>query len=96
MKNSNLFCSDIKVFITNEVNRLFILVIIVNILLGIWNHFDIRTIKRTNLETSQALSAEIKLVKNRTDFRYFNLTRSLEEIHNIKIDTKNGEIKKKI
>lgn len=34
------------------------------------------------------------LTKKKIDHRYFNLTKSLEEIHGIKINTKNGELKK--
>ena len=32
-------------------------------------------------------------INKKVDFRYFNLNRSLEDIHNIEIDTLNGEIK---
>lgn len=33
-------------------------------------------------------------LKNKIDHRYFNLSRTLEEIHEVKINTKNGELKK--
>lgn len=33
-------------------------------------------------------------VLKKTDYRYFNVTRSLEDIHNVEIDTHNGEIKR--
>lgn len=32
-------------------------------------------------------------INKKVDFRYFNLNRSLEDIHNIEINTLNGEIK---
>lgn len=32
-------------------------------------------------------------IKKRIDFRYFNTTRSLEDIHNVEINTLNGELK---
>lgn len=32
-------------------------------------------------------------INKKIDFRYFNLNRSLEDIHNIEINTLNGEIK---
>lgn len=34
-------------------------------------------------------------IKNKIDHRYFNTTTSLEEIHNVKINTYNGELKQK-
>lgn len=37
----------------------------------------------------------IHLLKNRIDYRYFNTTTSLEEIHGVDINTYNGEIKYK-
>lgn len=33
-------------------------------------------------------------VRKKIDHRYFNTTRSLEQIHNVEIDTYKGEIKK--
>ncbi len=35
---------------------------------------------------------EIKDIKKKVHFRYFNLTRSLEDIHNVKINTENGHV----
>lgn len=35
-------------------------------------------------------------IKKKVDHRYFNTTTSLEEIHNVKIDTYKGELKQKI
>ena len=32
-------------------------------------------------------------IKKRIDFRYFNTTRSLQDIHNVEINTLNGELK---
>lgn len=33
-------------------------------------------------------------IKKKIDHRYFNLSRTLEEIHEVKINTKNGELKR--
>lgn len=37
-------------------------------------------------------SMQINAVKKRVDFRYFNLTRSIEDIHSVEIETKQGRI----
>ena len=36
----------------------------------------------------------IEKVEKKVDFRYFNTTRSLEGIHNVKIETKHGTVSK--
>lgn len=40
----------------------------------------------------QELSNEILDVKKKVHFRYFNLTHSLEDIHKVKINTKDGRL----
>ncbi len=39
---------------------------------------------------NQSLLLELQKTQKKVDFRYFNLTRSLEDIHNIRIDTLDG------
>lgn len=34
-------------------------------------------------------------LKKKIDHRYFNTTTTIEEIHNVKVNTYNGEVKKK-
>lgn len=48
-------------------------------------------VKRINVNNAAMLEAIIKLEK-KVDFRYFNLTRSLEDIHNVKIETHKGHL----
>lgn len=43
--------------------------------------------------TNQAINENITNVNKKIDFRYFNLSRSLQDIHNIEIDTKDGRIR---
>lgn len=45
-------------------------------------------------QINQIIIKEIKSVEKKVDFRYFNLTRSLESIYNIEIDTKDGRVRK--
>lgn len=42
----------------------------------------------------ESLKQEIKDVKNAVHFRYFNLTNSLEDIHNVKLETHYGHLTK--
>lgn len=54
----------------------------------------IKSAHNYNMNAQKELMTEIKTNRNKIHFRYFNLTRSLEEIHNVKIDTKNGKLEK--
>lgn len=45
------------------------------------------------IESYNNVMARLDKVERKTDFRYFNLTRSLEDIHKIEIDTENGRIR---
>jgi len=40
--------------------------------------------------------ARINKIERKIDFRYFNLTRSLEDIHHVRIDTYHGEVKERL
>ena len=44
-------------------------------------------------EVESAVEKSGIVIKKKLDHRYFNLTKSIEEIHNVKINTLNGEIK---
>lgn len=37
---------------------------------------------------------KMEKLKTQVDFRYFNTTRSLEDIHNVRIDTHYGDVRK--
>ena len=51
--------------------------------------FHNASIKQTDLED---LKQDVIDIKSKVHFRYFNLTHSLEDIHNVKINTENGRI----
>lgn len=98
MKNSfGLLFSDVKNFLCNEVNRVFIAVLIVGALMC-WGQYRtenlLTKISNQNIESQKELTSEIKKNRDKIHFRYFNLTKSLEEIHKVKIDTKNGRLER--
>ena len=98
MKNYlGLLIADAKEFLCNETNRVFIAVIIVGVLVCYSQYRTeniLHTVRNVNAQNHKELLAEVKTNRNKIHFRYFNLTRSLEDIHNVKIDTKNGRIEK--
>ena len=88
MKNFNILFTDVKNFMNNEVNRAFTFILLINIVMCAYLGYEIR-------QTRNFVNGEFNKLNKKIDFRYFNMTRSIEEIHNIKIDTQNGEIKKR-
>ena len=98
MKNYlGLLIADAKEFLCNETNRVFVAVIIVGLTVcfcQIRTEKAINKIYNYNIRAKKELLTEIKTNRNKIHFRYFNLTRSLEDIHKVKIDTKNGRIEK--
>ena len=82
----NLFTlfSDLKAFFCSTLNAFCIFILIINIvILGF-------LVKLNN--DIKNINTEIKMNRDKLNFRYFNLTQSLEDIHKIKIDTKTGKI----
>ena len=80
---------DLKDFLSNEVNRVFVAVVIIGGIL-IYQQFN------HNMETQKAemaLMNAIEKSEKKIDFRYMNLTRSLEDIHKVEIDTKDGRLR---
>lgn len=97
MRNINLLFSDAKDFLSNEVNRVFVAVILIGFIVGLLVYNGTSAILKSNEELKKSnteLKEKIEKTKDRVDFRYFNTTKSLEEIHNVKIDTRTGELKK--
>ena len=81
---------DLKDFLSNEVNRVFVAVVIIGGIL-IYQQFN------HNMETQKSIAALIEAIEKtekKIDFRYLNLTRSLEDIHKVEINTKDGRIVK--
>ncbi len=93
MRNLQLLFSDIKGFLSDELGRLFVCFTILNLCLGLWIHHDIKTLEKNNIERYKSIESEINKVNKKVDYRYFNTTRSLEEINSVNIDTKSGELK---
>ena len=80
---------DLKDFLSNEVNRVFVAVVIIGGIL-IYQQFN------HNMETQKATTALMNAIEKsekKIDFRYMNLTRSLENIHKVEIDTKDGRVR---
>lgn len=96
MRGLNLLFSDAKDFFANEMNRVFIAVI----LIGLVSYYMIYTLNlsiiklNSNMEEYNTnLLKVIDETEKKVDFRYFNTTKTLEEIHNVKVNTKTGELK---
>ena len=78
MRNFNLLFSDAKEFLSDNINRLGILVVLLCLI---------------NVCGFYVIEKELKECIKTVNFRYFNITRSLEDIHNVKIDTQDGSLK---
>lgn len=82
----SMLFSDVKNFIRYIQKKSYILQTITLILL-------ICFIVRQEYTNNKILT-DVKNVENKVDFRYYNLTRSLQDIFYIEIDTKDGRIRK--
>lgn len=94
--------SDTKAFFSNMMNTVCILLLcFCLIILGfqiklnrdlklLANKIEISNQQIDN--STQKICEEIKTNRDKIHFRYFNLTHSLEDIHGIKINTRNGKI----
>lgn len=78
MKYFNLLFSDTKEFLSDNINRLGVLVVLLCVI---------------NVCGFYVIEKELKECTKTVNFRYFNITRSLEDIHNVKIDTQDGSLK---
>ena len=97
MRNINLLFSDAKDYLYNEVNRVFIAVILAGVILGYIIYSGNSDILKSNEElvkSNAELMQKMEKLKAQVDFRYFNTTRSLEDIHNVRIDTHYGDVRK--
>ena len=98
MKNYlGLLIGDAKEFLCNETNRVFIAVIIIGLAVcfcQIRTEKAINKVYNYNVKAKKELLTEIKENRKDVHFRYFNLTTSLEELNNVKINTLNGRIEK--
>lgn len=70
------------------------LAILILFLLFICAEFVCHRIETKQLQTAQqAILNRLDGVEKKTDYRYFNTTRSLEEIHDVRIDTMTGSLR---
>lgn len=81
---------EVGSFFANGMNRLLMAVIGIGVVLV---YLNLYTITELNLVKAQMLEA-IQKTEKKVDFRYFNLTNSLQDIHNVKIETQHGRIEK--
>ena len=97
VNNASILFKDVKNFLCNEVNRVFIAVVMVGLLVC-YNCLRVEMLfyelKQTNANNQKELLEADKKIISKVHFRYFNLTKSLEEIHNVKINTKDGKLEK--
>ncbi len=87
-KYPNRLFIDVKDFLLNEINRVLIALIIIGSVL-IYMLYDI---KKDILQLNNDLIKAIYKAEKKVDYRYFNTVKSLEEIYNIEINTKDGRI----
>lgn len=96
-KGVSLLFSDVKGFLENSVNRVFMICICL-CLLTIYNQYRtekiIHQITENQSKSQKELITEIQTNRNKIHYRYFNLSRSLEDIHCVKINTRTGRIDK--
>ncbi len=63
-----------------------IFLVILTLGFNIYSYFDIKN----------SITDSTILIKKKVDHRYFNTTTTLEQIHNVNVNTYNGELKQKI
>lgn len=85
MASSRLF-SDVKKFVKYIQQRSFL---IECLLLILFIGFVVYQV-----QINLTIINQIEQTEKKVDFRYFNTTRSLENLHNVEIDTKDGRIRK--
>lgn len=85
MANSRLF-SDVKKFVKYIQQRSFLIECLLLILFIGFMVYQV--------QINQTIINQIEQTEKKVDFRYFNTTRSLENLHNVEIDTKDGRIRK--
>lgn len=76
---------EIKKFI-REKNNFIVFLLIMNLAFNIFNYLSVNN-------NFKLLDDKFTKVRNKIDHRYFNTTTSLQEIHKVKINTYNGEVR---
>ena len=84
--NGARIANDVKSFLDDKINRLTVFVVVMCVIFG-FGFYNINN--KINTVNSNVIQCTKKV-----HFRYFNLTRSLEDIYNVEIDTHTGRIQK--
>lgn len=82
---------SVKSFLAEKSNKLFLFTLIG---FGILGYFQYQETSKTELLIKKMEDSNME-IKKKIDHRYFNLTRSLEDIFDTQIDTFNGKAAKK-
>jgi len=82
---------SVKSFLAEKSNKLFLFTLIG---FGILGYFQYQETNKTELLIKKMEDSNME-IKKKIDHRYFNLTRSLEDIFDTQIDTFNGKAAKK-
>jgi len=80
----NTLEKSVKTFLSDKINRLTVIAVIC---FGVLGYSQIKMFKEFNSISKQVTKAERKV-----DFRYFNLTRSLQDINHVEIETRAGRV----
>lgn len=87
--------ADVKEFFNQGMNGILTILIICMVLIIGYNYkisSDITDLRR-NQESNQAeIIKEIENNRKKIHYRYFNLTKSLEDINNVEINTRDGSV----
>lgn len=81
-----------KEYFSNVLN-IVLLVCIANTVFSVFLYLQISEFKNEFNRIVKSSEISHNAIKNKIDHRYFNLTTTLSEIHNTKINTRNGELK---
>ena len=82
--------NELGCFFADKINRVVVCTLLFGItILGV-NIYMINNINASKIEVLEA----VKKAEKKVDFRYFNLTNSLSDIHHVKIDTLHGRLEK--
>lgn len=97
IKSKTIFFSDVKRFIRHLNYRIYILQLAILFLFGvlicavlICHRAETEQIQLSN----QKLLNRLDAIEKKIDFRYYNTTRSLEEINDVRIDTQSGSLRR--
>lgn len=82
-QNSKLF-SDIKRFVKYIQHRSYLIECLILILFIGFVIYQV--------DTNKTIISKIEKAEKKVDFRYFNTTRSLQDIHSVEIETRQGRV----